>query len=308
MSPSILFATLIAPLAVAAAGPASPSPGSPALREALAFHASFDHGLNADFARGDRTLYSYVNAQQREQGGVAGLPDGPIKIAKNEGRFGDALLFTQKNPGRPFFKDGGNIGYNRSNWNRTISVWLRLSPDLDLAPGYCDPLQVIGDNGDKGFIFIGFDKDTKPRDFEYGVRPLIDIWDPHRVGWLDLPHDKRPMLQVKRPPFDRGRWTHVVFTLEHINRKQAKPTAKLYLDGQLQGAIQGWDLTLGWAENSALLVMGSAYVGFLDELSVFDRVLTEDEVKALYQLPNGVADLYGQRDGASSSQRFPSLP
>ncbi len=294
---------LIAVFAVTGHAQSSSGSAVAALGKALAFHASFDHGPNADFARGDKTLYTFANAQQRAQGGVVGLPDDTVKITKGSGRYGDALLFTKKNPIKPFFKDGGNIGYSSTDWNRTVSVWLRLTPDVDLEPGYCDPLQINGSDGNKGFIFLEFDKDTKPRHFRFAVRPLVEIWDPKRTGWTDMPYDKRPMVQVERAPFSQAHWTHVVFTLEHINAKNAKPTAKMYIDGQLQGAIENWDLTFGWAPDSAQLSLGSAYVGFVDDISVFDRALTDAEVKVLHQLPNGVADLHKAGTGAASERK-----
>lgn len=263
-----------------------------ALAKSLALHASFDAGPNADFARGDRTLYTYATSQQRAQGGVVGLPDDTIKITKGSGRFGSALLFTKKNSIRPYFKDGGNVGYNTSDWSYSVSVWLRISPDDDLEPGYCDPVQFLGDDGNKGFIFLEWDKDSKPRYFRYAIRPLLEIWDPGKVGWANLPFEKRPMVQVDRAPFSHARWTHVVFTAQHINSKTAKPSGRLYIDGQLQGAIENWDLRFGWAADAALLVLGAAYIGHLDDLSVFDRSLTDDEVRALFELPSGVQELH----------------
>jgi hypothetical protein len=278
-------------------------PVAPALRtalgRALTLHASFDSGPNADFARGDRTLYSYTTAQQRAQGGVVGLPDDSIKITIGSGRFKNALLFTKKSNVRPFFKDGGNIGYNATDWSYSVSVWLRISPDIDLEPGYCDPVQFVGNDGNKGFIFLEWDKDSKPRYFRYAIRPLVEIWDPAKVGWANLPFEKRPMVQVERAPFSHARWTHVVFTAEHINTKTAKPVGRLYIDGQLQGSIENWDLSFGWAPDSALMVLGAAYIGHMDELSIFDRNLSEEEVKALFRLPNGVGELHaGSGDGA----------
>jgi hypothetical protein len=263
-----------------------------ALGKALTLHASFDNGLDADYARADRTLYSYSTSQQRAQGGVVGLPDDAVKITTGSGRFGNALLFTKKSSVRPFFKDGGNIGYNGSDWNYTVSVWLRISPDVDLEPGYCDPVQFVGNDTNKGFIFLEWDKDSNPRYFRYAIRPLTEIWDPGKVGWGELPFAKRPMVQVERAPFSHARWTHVVFTAEHINSRSPKPSGRLYIDGQLQGAIENWDLRLGWAPESALLVLGVAYVGHLDDLAVFDRSLSDDEVRALFNLPNGVRDLH----------------
>lgn len=271
-------------------------PIAPALRSALSgaltLHASFDHGLNADFARGDRVLYSYATSQERAKGGVVGLPDDSIKITTGSGRFKNALLFTKKSNVRPFFKDGGNIGYNATDWSYSVSVWLRISPDIDLEPGYCDPVQFVGNDGNKGFIFLEWDKDSKPRYFRYAIRPLVEIWDPAKVGWANLPFEKRPMVQVDRAPFSHARWTHVVFTAEHINSKTAKPVGRLYIDGQLQGAIENWDLSFGWAPDAALMVLGAAYIGHMDELSIFDRNLNEEEVMALFRLPNGVGELH----------------
>ena len=102
------------------------------------------------------------------------------------------------------------------------------------------------------------------------------------------------MVQLANAPFSRDVWTHVVFTLDRVNDKAAKPTGRLYLNGELQGAIEGWDLTLGWDPAKVALVLGAAYVGHLDDLAVFDRALTDDEVKAVHGLKGGVQDLYAK--------------
>jgi hypothetical protein len=286
-----LFSFVLFSMVLAAVQAAAPDPQRAALGKALTLHASFDRGLDADFARGDRTLYSYTNNEQRAQGGVKGLPDNLIQIARGAGHVGDALLVTKKNPVKPFYKDGGNIGYNATDWSCTVSVWLRLTPDIDLEPGYCDPVQFVGNDTNKGYIFLEFDRDSNPRYFRYAIRPLLELWDPQKVGWAALPFDKRPMVQVDRAPFSRAKWTHVVFTVEHVNSKTTKPSGRLYIDGKLQGAIENWDLTFGWDPNAALLVLAQNYTGHIDELAVFDRVLTQDEVKVVCALPNGVADL-----------------
>ncbi|MCP4505159.1 MAG: LamG domain-containing protein, partial [Fuerstiella sp.] len=63
-------------------------------------------------------------------------------------------------------------------------------------------------------------------------------------------------------------------------------------NGKLQGAIKDWDLTLGWDPSQVLLVLGASYVGHMDDLSVFNRVLSKSEVQQVYGLKNGVSDLY----------------
>jgi hypothetical protein len=39
------------------------------------------------------------------------------------------------------------------------------------------------------------------------------------------------------------------------------------------------------------LVMGASYVGHMDDLAVFNRALTVDEIKQLYGLKQGVSEL-----------------
>jgi hypothetical protein len=257
------------------------------LSAALSLHASFDKGLDADFSRGDRT--SYV---KRGQQLLHAKADEDVKLAPDAGRFGGALHFTKKSGFRPAFKDSGVLGYNDKDWNATVSVWLRLNPDQDLEPGYCDPVQIVGDDGKKGFIFLEFSKDETPRYFRYAIRPLFNIWNPDNVSWADIPFDKRPMVQVERPPFTRETWTHVVFTLENVNDKRKPPEGRLYMNGELSGAIEDWELTLGWDPSQVLLVLGASYVGHMDDLAVFNRALSQDEIRKLYHLRDGVRNLY----------------
>ncbi|MEM7011404.1 MAG: family 16 glycoside hydrolase [Verrucomicrobiota bacterium] len=257
------------------------------LAGALSLHASFDGGLDADFARGDRSAYikegdTFVRAE----------PNDDAKLDAEAGKFGGALHFTRKSKYRPSFKHPGILNYNSVDWSSTVSVWMRLNPDEDLEPGYCDPVQIIGDTTKKGFIFLEFSKDHTPRYFRYAIRPNIEIWNPDNVGWEDIAADKRPMVELQRPIFSRDEWTHVAFTLENINSKADQPKGRLYINGEPQGAIENWDLTLGWDPEAVLLVLGAAYVGHLDDLAVFNRVLTEEEVKEVYGLEAGVRSLY----------------
>lgn len=285
MKPSHFFACLIAAILPSAAF----GQDLTALRSALTFHASFDQGLNADFSKGDKISYvkkgkDLLPAEVNEE----------AQITSEGGKFGKALWFPKKGATRPQYKGAGALNYNAQNWSSTVSVWLRLDPDKDLEPGYCDPVQIVGEDGKKGFIFLEWSKDENPRFFRYAIRPLFHIWNPKNVQWADIPFDQRPMVQVERAraPFSREEWTHVVFTVENINDKSHKPAGRLYLNGELKGSIENWDLTLAWDPAQVWLVLGAAYVGHMDDLAIFDRSLNAAEVKQLGSLPKGVHDLY----------------
>ncbi len=259
------------------------------LKSALTLHASFDRYLNADFSLSDRLAYvkqgkSLVQAAQNEE----------VKITAGGGRFGNGLRFPKKGVTRPQYQAQDVLNYNAQSWSSTVSVWLRLDPDKDLEPGYCDPVQIVGNDSKKGFIFLEWSKDETPRLFRYAIRPLFHIWNPTNIPWADIPFDTRPMVQVEKAPFSREAWTHVVFTVENINDKNPdrRPAGRLYLNGELKGRIENWDLTFEWDPAQVWLVMGAAYVGDMDDLATFNRALTGAEVKQLGGLKKGVHDLY----------------
>ena len=286
MSVVIVIAALAPQVARAAERAVEKSDSKRTLAKALTLHASFDKGLDADFARGDKTCFDLQGNKVTK----AALND-EVRLAPDVGRFGGALHFTKKNQLRPAFKNASVLGYNDKAWSGSVAVWLKLNPDKDLEPGYCDPVQIVGEDFNKGFIFLEWSKDETPRYFRYAIRPLFHIWNPSNVDWANIPFDKRPMVQVERAPFSRDAWTHVVFTFENVNDKSRPQTGRLYLNGKPQGTIENWDLSFGWDPSRVMLVLGAAYVGHMDDLAVFSRALSDGEVKQLYELKNGVGDL-----------------
>lgn len=261
-------------------------PADAALSKSLTLHASFDRGLDADFCRGDKQCYA--------QGPMLAplKPNDDVKLAADAGRFGGALYFPKKGGTRPCYKDDKVLNYNAKSWSASVSAWLRINPDKDLEPGYCDPLQIVGNDNKKGYIFCEWSKDETPRYFRYAIRPLFHIWNPTNVQWADIPFEKRPMVQVERAPFSRENWTHVLFTLENINDKAKPPVGKLYINGKKQGSIEKWDLTFDWDPTKVLLVLGANYVGYMDDLAAFDRALTDAEAERVYGLKDGIKELY----------------
>ncbi len=259
---------------------------NPALKSAITFHASFDEGYDADFSKGDPLAYvkgaaSLVPLEDSEE----------VLVVGDGGKYNGCLWFPQKGTVRPSYKGAGVFDYNQKSWSATVSLWLTLTPDEDLEPGYCDPIQIVGDDTKKGFIFLEWSKDHTPRYFRYAIRPRIELWDPQGLGWEVVPEEKRPMVQLKSAPFSRDVWTHAVFTLENINAGPETSGGTLYLDGKLQGRIEKHDLTFGWDPASLMLVLGASYVGYLDDLTVFNRALSEEEVAKLHALELGGLEL-----------------
>jgi Concanavalin A-like lectin/glucanases superfamily len=284
---ALMLTVLFAALSGCATGGDPSRASNAALREALLLHASFDGSLNADFAAGDATLYTAPTGDRKQA--RPGLPDGNLVIhARGEGRHGDALRFNKRMKPTVFFRGEKNLGYSTNGWSGAVSVWLKLDPDKDLEPGYCDPLQFVAQNWEQGNMFIEFSKDHTPRHFRYAILPVKKLWNPQNRGWEDIPEAERPMVPVHRPPFSRERWTHVVFCFGNLNTGAKDGWGRLYLDGEFQGEFTGWLGGFNWDVSQSALTLGLSYVGMLDDLAVFNRPLSAGEVKAIHQSPTGV--------------------
>jgi len=286
MTKSLVSAVAVC-LAMIASNPITVANDS--LRESLTFHASFDKTVDADFAQGDKQLYT-ANSYKSREDAKPGLHHPEVYLAPGAGRFGGALKFAKSNRKAVYYPAAKNVAYQPTSWNGTVSFWLSLDPETDLEPGYCDPVQVTDEDPLDAALWVDFTRDDKPRHFRLGVFGDLKSWNPK-----DLPLEKNPdflkrLVVVKKTPFARGRWTHVVVTHQGLGGPKGG-VAKLYLDGALQGQTPIISEPFGWNLERAAIRLGVSYVGLFDDLSVFNRDLSEQEVKSLHQLKDGVKSL-----------------
>lgn len=261
--------------------------GTAALKAALHFHAPFDESADAVKSTADRRIFSAESvARKQVQPGIA---DPKVRVVAGAGKYGGALRFDAKSK-QVFFYSGEAMHYREKDWDGSVSFWMRLNPDEDLAPGYCDPIQITQRAWNNAAFFVDFDKDL-PRDFRLGVFSDYQFWNPTNIDWEKLPVEKRPMVTVKKPPFSRAAWTHVAFTFEKVNAADNVPaTATLYMNGESRGSLKG-PMQFHWDLKQSAIMIGIEYVGDLDDLAIFHRALTAAEVKQLYELPKGVSGL-----------------
>jgi hypothetical protein len=262
-----------------------------ALRKALTFHASFDHGTDADFALGDRRLYTASSYENRTDA-KPGIGNPEVSIIPGKGRFADALQFKKKNTKAIYYQAEKNVAYQKENWNGTVSFWLSLDPDKDLEPGYCDPFQLTDEDYNDAAVWVDFTKDDTPRHFRLGVFGDLKVWNPKGLEPDQNPVFLQRLVVVKKPPFARGRWTHVAITFSGLSSSGAGGAAKLFLNGRLQGTAQGIREPFTWDLARAAIRLGVNYVGLYDDVGIFNRALSDYEIQTLYQLKNGVRTLH----------------
>ena len=253
----------------------------------LVFRASFDSGLDGELGGGDRKLYWAPKMEVPPKSSAAGLPaTGVVTHQKDGGVTGGYLKFEKKAPEMVFFHAKGNMPYNKTNWSGTVSFWLRLTPDDDLAPGFTDPIQITDKAWNKSAFFVEFSKDEKPREFRLGVYADFGVWNPHNKPWEAIPMSEKPLAAVVRPPFTREKWTHVAFTFENFNFGKPNGVAKLYLNGEERAGLKERLQTFTWDYEKALIMLGLSYVGDFDELAIYDRALSAKDIADLYRQVN----------------------
>ena len=269
---------------------ASSSSPHQSLRAALTFHASFDHGPDADYARGDKRIFtaSSFNSRTNAQPGLNA--SNVTFTAKGEGRFGDGLHFTHKQAPLIFFRAQDNIAFHPNTWNGTVSFWLQADPAGGLPTGFCDPLQLTPRAWNDAAFFVEFEK-RQEVPFRLGIYADYKVWNPGNRKWEEIPPSEKPLVTVQKPPFAAGKWTHVAVTFENFNTGLANGTARLYLDGIPQGEMTARTQTFTWDLASTVIQLGVGYVGRFDDLAIFNRSLSPAEIIALHQLERGVASL-----------------
>src|SRR5688572_1023876 len=128
------------------------------LSTALTFHASFDHGADADFAFGDKQIYTAtIQDGQNVVALTPGLGHPPLTIVKDRGKFGAALEFTQENSHVAVYKAEQNVAYSPEAFRGTLSFWMSLDP-AELPGQYSDPIQLTDKDYSDACIWIDFTK------------------------------------------------------------------------------------------------------------------------------------------------------
>ncbi len=261
------------------------------LASALTFHASFDTVTDADLATGDPRLQIAPRWGQPRSVHPGQAPGNAVHIAPNEGRFRGALRFERKIDELIAYRALGNLQYQSDRWAGTVSFWLRVSPDADLAPGYCDAIQITSKDWNDASFYTDFTKDDHPRQFRLGASADLAVWNPKNLDWESFPPSEKPLVVVAKPPFSRETWTHVAFTWENYNTGQNNGVTRLYLDGHLQGELRPTTQTYTWDPEKCLIMLGLGYTGWMDDLAIFNRALTPGEILQLHNLPEGVKSL-----------------
>ncbi len=254
------------------------------LKKALTLYASFDEVLKADVAGGEKTVSTRL-AHPTEKGKfeiTKGFDEKIFKIAKGKGISGGALEVVDvlPNNGRIFFPATKNIAFDAKGWGGAISLWCKTDPNKLLKTRFCDPIQITEKGANNGGLWFDFN-DAKPRDMRHGAFTFV----PEGQKGIGEDDPKSPMVRVPKVDWKAEDWHHVVISWSGFDTEK-NASSKFYIDGKLIGEINDRPIAMKWELEKAGIYIAINYIGLLDELAIFNRPLTEAEVKTLFTKPS----------------------
>jgi lysophospholipase L1-like esterase len=261
-----------------------------ALRKAATFYASFDEAVRGDFGHGGLEPGTRFN-DEKEKGKFVfekGIDGKVFRVARDKGIHGGALEATDVLPrnGRIFFPVKGNLAYKKGGWGGAVSVWCKTDPNQLLKTKFCDPIQITQKGANNGGIWFDFN-DAKPRDLRHGVFPAVA--DAAKALSEDDPN--APMVRVPKIDWKATDWHHVVLSWKNFDTGKDDAVSALYIDGKLIGEVKGRALAMDWDVEKAGIYVAVNYIGLLDELALFGRALSAEEVGLLHAQPGLLAPL-----------------
>jgi hypothetical protein len=223
------------------------------------FHAAFGqahkHGLIA--------LYHFTgNADDSSGNGYHGSPHAVVLSPDRHNRPNSAYFF---NGNSSYIDIGSHELFNRSNADYTVSAWVKLPDGEKKFP------QTIMSNKGKtpdGIAIVVFQPDSS----QYAFR---------------IEGGKSASLQFAGEPFDADtNWHLLTYSFEY--RGNNRNPVKIYVDGVLNnsGALRNvknpvHGTFIGF-EPDSITYPGTRFHGNIDDISIYDRVLSEKEVNAQF--------------------------
>jgi hypothetical protein len=217
-------------------------------------------------------------------------PGSPPVALTKPGKFGSALAFTGDTPRVLCFKADKNVAYSPSRFQGAASLWISVEPS-EIPQRYADPFKITDKDYNNDCIWMDFTKNDTPPDFRLGVFGDQSVWDPKNQHNLAEEFFWR-LMKVPEPPFAAGVWTHIVLVWDGVNTP-AGGRAAMYLDGALRGKTGIIKEPFNGDIAKATIRLGTGpFNGLIDDIALFNRALTLDEVGFLTDANGGAADLY----------------
>lgn len=219
-------------------------------------------------------FYPFSNGSLNDQSGA-----GHNLINQNTVLFGAdrnnnascAAKFDQMK--KQFFKTDGNFTNEMQNKSLSISMWYRPEGsiggyELLMGRSLTDKISCPDKYGEWSLGLYDCRKAV-------GSINQRSVWAEKDLIWLDTTALGLNKCNIE---FENNSnvWKHIVFTYSNDQRK-------LYINGVLQNTQQGSGCGID-SKNQGDLFIGKFYTGYIDDVILFDKELTQADVKNLFNM------------------------
>mgnify|MGYP004000777137 CR=1 FL=1 len=231
------------------------------LRQHVLFFSNFEKGVDAFDGEGESLAdFDTANTNHMKSGGN---PDG----------------FLQFNPGASAlsYKAKANFPYNPNQaWSGSVAFWLNVNTstfEADFPEPFHIGKRIPGDfPWDDAAIFIDFKKSDNV--LRFGCYP-----DKAQEISNQMVADRVISVPAN---WKSGQWHHITITWSNFNSGKADATWSLYIDGELKGQKGPISQKVTWnIDNQVIRFNHYKFPGKIDEIAIFSKALTPDEIKYL---------------------------
>jgi len=170
----------------------------------------------------------------------------------------------------------GFLAYQAGGWGSSVSFWLKTNPDTMLKLRFCDPIQITQKRAADGALWVDF-PDTKPRDLRLGAFTSLGPGE-KPVKESD---PAAPLIHVRKIGFKEGEWHHIVMTWRNVDSGKPDANVALWIVGRRIGELTNRDIAMKWDIKQTCIYVAVGLIGRLDELALFSRALTDEEIRSL---------------------------
>ena len=255
------------------------------MRDVVTFYASFDEKLDGDFGQGDLRLWSYVN-DPKTKGKVGRLGCDTKKVSLSpQGKRGGALETRGglADGGFLYFPVAGKFAMPKQGggWGGAVSLWVKADLAKIGDKSMWDPVQITEKNWNDGSLWCDLADGKSPRDLRLGLFPVI----PAGAKAPDLVSGEKVWVRAKASPFRSQTWHHIVLTWNNFDSGKPDAWAECYFDGKLLNRAENRQATMNWNREKARMMLGLGLIGMIDDVAVFNRPLTQEEITRLHKEP-----------------------
>ncbi len=219
------------------------------------FFSNFEKGVDALTATGSELAeLDGAHTQHLQTGGRV---DGYVAFQSEAG----ALSYTAM----------GNFPYDESqSWSGGVSFWLAVDP-AGLETDFPEPFHV-GKRWDDAVIFVDFDKKRTPYALRFGCYP-------DKTQEITDQILRERVIRLEDINWNSDEWHHIVITWSNFNSGKADGQWALFVDGAEIDRKTNLQQNISWNISARTVRFNHhRYAGKLDEIAIFDKMLTHKDV------------------------------